>query len=302
MVFYLCFIMEKYLILILLSALALGLYDFCKKLSVRDNSVMPTLFWATFSGSLFYIIFVACCGNLVNYATDFKNYHEFCLIIIKSIIVGSSWICGYYALRELPLSIAAPIRATAPLWTFAGGVFLFHEIPSIRQGAGMICIFIGYYLFSIIGKLEGISFTKHRGIHLIFLATLLGATSALYDKYLLTTVGISKNTVQFYFSIELVIFLGTCWLIRKLFFKDGIKFVFRYSIILTGVLLIIADYLYFYAITMPNTQIAILSLIRRASCVVTFLLGFGYLKDSNFKKKSLALLLIFIGLVILSWK
>ena len=295
-------IMEKYLIYILLSALTLGVYDFCKKLSVRDNSVMPTLFWATFSGTVAYIFFVAISGKFMECATGFANTREFMLIVLKSIIVGSSWVCGYYALRELPLSIAAPIRATAPLWTFFGGVFLFHEIPSVRQGVGMICIFIGYYLFSIIGKLEGINFFKHRGIHLIFGATLLGAISALYDKYLLGYVGIPKNTVQFYFSLWLVVFFCVIWLIRKLFFKEGVKFVFRYSIILTGVLLIIADYLYFYAITLPNTQIAMLSLIRRASCVVTFLLGFGCLKDSNFRKKSLALMLILAGLIILSWK
>ena len=263
---------------------------------------MPTLFWATFSGTLAYVFFVAISGKFVACATGFGNMREFMLIILKSIIVGSSWTCGYYALRELPLSIAAPIRATAPLWTFLGGIFLFHEIPSVRQGAGMICIFIGYYFFSIIGKLEGINFFKHKGIHLIFGATLLGAISALYDKYLLGYVRIPKDTVQFYFSLWLVVFFGITWLIRKLFFREGVKFEFRYSIILTGVLLIVADYLYFYAITLPDTQIAILSLIRRASCIVTFILGFSYLKDSNFKKKSLALLLILAGLIILSWK
>lgn len=294
--------METYLVLILLSALSLGLYDFCKKLSVWDNAVMPTLFWATLSGTSVYLLFIACTGHLVEYACGVKNLHEFILIIFKSLLVASSWICGYYALRELPLSIAAPIRATAPLWTFFGGVLLFHEVPGLRQGIGMIFIFLGYYLFSVIGKLEGINFFKHRGIHLIFLATLLGATSALYDKYLLSVVGIDKNTMQFYFSLELVLIFGIAWLIRKLFFKDGIKFSFRYSMIFTGVLLIIADYLYFYAITMPNTQIAMLSLIRRASCVVTFILSFGYLKDLNFKKKFFALLLILIGLLIISLK
>ncbi len=261
---------------------------------------MPTLFWATFCGTAFYLICVSAGGHFIEYASDVKPVKDFWLITLKTIIVGSSWICTYYGLRDLPLSIVSPIRATAPLWTFVGGVFLFHEIPSLLQGLGMLLIFGGYYYFSVIGKAEGISFLKHRGIHLIFLATLLGALSALYDKFLLTNAGIAKNTMQFYFSIELVLFFGAVWLFRKIFFKDGIKFQFRFSMVLTGVLLIVADYLYFSAITVPDTQIAILSLIRRSSCVISFLLGFGFLKDVNFKQKCIAMLIIIIGIIVMS--
>ncbi len=292
--------MPKYLIFILLSALSLGIYDVCKKAAVKDNSVMPALFLSNLSGTVFFLLLAAFQGKFIEYATDFQGAWQFVLIFLKACLVGASWICVYYAMRELPISIASPIRATAPLWTFIGSLVIFHEIPTWIQGIAMLIIFCGYYLFSVIGKMEGIHFGRHRGIRLIMLGTLLGSASALYDKYLLGVVKISRNTLQFYFCTDLVLVLGLAYIIRRFFFKNGRAFEWRLSIAATGILLIVADYFYFYAVSLPDTQIAILSLIRRSSCIITFLIGFSYFKDVNFKVKIVSLLLIFAGVVLLA--
>ena len=292
--------MPQYLILILFSAMSLGIYDVCKKAAVRDNSVMPALFFSNLSGTIFFIIISLVQGKFVEYATNFAGIHQFILIFLKACLVGMSWICVYYAMRELPISIASPIRATAPLWTFIGSLIIFHEIRTLIQGLAMLIIFTGYYLFSVIGKLEGINFTKHKGIRLIMLGTLLGSASALYDKYLLGVVQIPRNTLQLYFAIDLVLVLGIAYAVRYFFFKNRRPFEWRWSIAATGILLIVADYLYFYAVSLPDTQIAILSLIRRSSCIITFLIGFSYFKDVNFKVKIASLLLIFAGVVLLA--
>jgi hypothetical protein len=39
----------------IISALGLGLYDICKKHAVKENSVMPVLFLATLSGTVFFL-------------------------------------------------------------------------------------------------------------------------------------------------------------------------------------------------------------------------------------------------------
>lgn len=292
--------MPEYLIFILFSAMSLGVYDVCKKAAVRDNSVMPALFLSNLSGTVFFVLLASVQGKFIEYAVDFDGFRDFGLIFFKACIVGLSWICVYYAMRELPISIASPIRATAPLWTFVGSLILFHEIPTLLQGLAMLIIFVGYYLFSVIGKLEGINFTRHKGIRLIMLGTLLGSASALYDKYLLGVVMIPRNTLQLYFSVDLVFVLGIAYAVRYFFFKNRRPFEWRWSIAATGILLIIADYLYFYAVSIPGTQIAVLSLIRRSSCIITFLIGFSYFKDVNFKVKIASLLLIFAGVVLLA--
>ncbi len=287
-----------WLLPILASALTLGFYDLAKKHAVNSNSVMPVLFLTTLSGTLFYLLIALATGNFFAYAAC--GGRDFWLILAKSALVGASWVCVYYAMRELPISLASPIRAAAPVWTFIGSLFLFHEIPTWIQGAAMAAIFGGYYIFSVLGKLEGFSF-RHRGMILIFTGTILGASSALYDKYLLNSLEISRHTVQFWFAVDLAVLLGAVCLARlTLWKKSEYRFVWRASIPLTGILLIAADWLYFYAVSIPDTHISILSLVRRSSCVVTFAVGSWYFRDANRKRKAAALVLILLGVLLLA--
>ena len=48
--------MAEWVLPILGSALVLGVYDVFKKHAVRENSVMPVLFLATLSGTLFFML------------------------------------------------------------------------------------------------------------------------------------------------------------------------------------------------------------------------------------------------------
>lgn len=279
------------------SALLLGLYDLSTKHAVRENAVMPALFFATLSGSALYIGVSLISGTAEAAVCGWSAWG---LIWLKSVLVSASWICVYYAMRELPISIAAPIRASSPLWTFLGGLWLFHEIPTLPQAAGMALMFAGYYVFSVLGKMEGISFLKAKGIHLILLGTLLGAASALYDKYLLNVRGIPVRTVLFWFSADLVLTLGTAYAVRTLCFGRGRRFQWRWSVPLTGIFLIGADFLYFYAVSLPDIQISMVSLVRRSSCIVSFAAGAWLFRDVNVKKKAAALTLLLLGIAVLA--
>ncbi len=282
---------------ILGSACALGFYDLCKKESVRDNAVMAVVFYATLCGTCLYVALTLGTGHFMEFIRC--SGRDWGLILLKSVLVGTSWTCVYYAMRDLPISIAAPIRATAPLWTFFGSLFLFKEIPTAQQALGMLAIFVGYYAFSILGRREGISFRRHRGIHLILIGTLLGAASALYDKYLLGVVGIDRNTLQLWFSIDLIFLLGAALLVGEKYFRQP-RFVWRWTIPATGILLIAADWLYFYALSQPEVHISILSLIRRCSCIVTFAAGSWYFRENNLKGKAFALAVILLGVALLA--
>jgi transporter family protein len=226
------------------------------------------------------------------------SLNEFLLVLLKSAIVGSSWICVYYAMRELPISLASPIRSTSPLWTMIGGIAIFREIPTIMQGIGMITILIGYMLFSMLGKKEGFPW-KSKGMQLIIAGTMLGAASALYDKFLLNTLQLDRQMLQLYFSLDLVILLGAAWGIRKLFGHPH-PFTWKWSIPATGILLIIADYCYFFAVSQDGAPISMISLVRRCSCAVSFFIGAMIFHDRNITRKTWALLLLIIGAALLA--
>ena len=291
--------MADWVLPILGSALFLGVYDVFKKHAVRENSVMPVLFLATLSGTVFFMVLtgVKCFFAPVSLNCSAEVLR---LVFLKSLLVSASWAFVYYGLRELPVSIAAPLRATGPLWSVIGAIILFGEMPYGLQWLGMVLILSGCFLFTLVGKKENSSW-RSKGFLFTMTGTLLGACSALYDKFLLGTKQIDPVSLQFHFSWLLVVILGTALLCRTLFFSKGEKqFQWRWSIAATGVLLIAADALYFYALSLPDTKISILSLLRRSSVVAAFAIGGGFFKEKHLLSKAAILVIILIGVTILT--
>ena len=57
-------------------------------------------------------------------------------VFIKAVIVLSSWISGYFALKYLPLTITGPIKATQPVLTLVGAMVIFGERLNLYQWIG----------------------------------------------------------------------------------------------------------------------------------------------------------------------
>jgi len=282
---------------VLLSALMLGFCDICKKHAVRDNSVIPVMFFSTGSGAAAYLLFLTLTGGVT--AATRISAAESALIAFKVLLVGGSWVCSYYAFRELPITLASPMRSTSVLWTFFGGVLIFRERLGAPQLAAAAVIFVGYYVFAACGKLEGFTL-RSRPMLLSIAGTLLGSASALYDKYLLNLRQLPKERVQFYFMAGLTVMLGAAYLLRRGRGRRPTTFKWRWTIPTAGVLLIAADAVYFYALGLPEAPISLIGLLRRMSCVVSF--GFGALMfgERNLRRKLVALTLFLLGVLLLS--
>lgn len=281
----------------LLSALTLGGYDIAKKQSLAGNAVLTVLFSTTACGTIFFILLLAGRGELAMAWNC--SAKEYALIWIKSAIVTASWACEFYALRELPLSLYSPIRASAPLWTLLGGILLFAELPTVQQGFGMALVLIGYVGFFCFGKQEGFAPTG-RAMVLATIGTLLGAGSALFDKVVLNLVQIPPDRVQLYFGLDCFILMGAMALFAKFAKNGGTKFRWRWSIPLAGILIIGADYFYFRAVSLPEAQISLISLLRRTSCLVPFVFGATFGHEVHIKRKSLALVFILGGAALIA--
>ena len=92
-----------WLILAFLSAALLGCYDSFKKEALKDNAVIPVLFLNTLFSSLIFLPFIVLSHTTsVLDATDFHVaaggwvVHKF--ILLKSVIVLSSWLLGYFGM------------------------------------------------------------------------------------------------------------------------------------------------------------------------------------------------------------
>ena len=293
-----------WLFLGLISALLLGSYDICKKISLKNNAVIPVLWTSILISSLILSSFLIVSRAAPDVLKDSLFFvpeidlkaHLF--IFIKSIIVLISWILAYFALKNLPLTVVTPIRSTQPIWTVVGGVLIFGEQLSALQITGVSITLFSFMMFSLVGKKEGISFTRNKWIWFIILATFAGTASALYDKFLIQQY--NYMAVLTYYTLYQSIVMGIVTLL--LWYPNRAKttpFRFKWSIALISVFLISADFIYFYALSLPGSLISVLSPIRRSGVVLPFLYGAIVMRDKNIKQKAFCLAGILLGILLL---
>ena len=283
---------------ILLSAVFLAFYDLAKKASVRDNAVLPTLLISTFCGGSAFIGATAVFGDVG--AMLHPGWRLLCLAGIKSLIVATSWILTFYALRTLPITIATPIRASAPALVFVAAFFCYGEVPSWIQGVGMLFVFGGYWAFSWAGRHEGIDFLRNRAVWCAIGGMCCSACSSMWDKYVFQILQAPVEIMQFWFQIGLFTVYGALLLGRTVLRLRHDPFEWRWTIPCVGILLAFADWLYFTGLAIPDVPISVGSLLRRFSVVITFLLGAKFFHETNLRRKGLALAAILVGVVLLT--
>ena len=283
---------------ILASSFFLALYDLAKKASVRDNAVLPVLLCSTCCGCAAFIAGIAVCGGLPAVQASVSG-RVLLLAASKSVIVATSWIFTFCALRTLPITIATPIRASAPALVFIAAFFLYGEIPSWVQAIGMLAVFGGYWAFSWAGKHEGIDFFRNRAVWCAIAGACFSACSSLWDKYVFQVLSAPVETVQFFFQIGLVVVYATLLAGQRLLRLPHARFEFRLTIPFVGILLAAADWLYFTGLAIPDAPISVGSLLRRFSVVITFVLGARFFHETNLKRKALALAAILVGVILL---
>lgn len=284
---------------ILTSAVFLAFYDLAKKAAVKDNAVLPVLLFATLFGALGYIGTLAMTGGVAT-ALDIDGRTSI-LVFIKALIVSASWVLTYYALRTLPLTIATPIRASAPAIVFVAAFFLYGEQPSLVQGVGMLLVFLGYWVFSWAGRHEGIDFFRTPAVWYAIGGMCFSAASSMWDKYILQLAKLPVEKMQFWFQVDLVLVYAALLLVWRIFKLDAKRFQWRWTIPAVGILLAAADWFYFHGLAIPDVAISVASLMRRFSVVITFILGALFFHERNLRRKGLALAAIVGGILLLAW-
>lgn len=294
-----------WILLAFLSAALLGCYDVFKKTSLKDNAVLPVLMINTVMCALFFVplivqSFVAADGVM---PVGDLRMHGF--VFVKSIIVLSSWVCGYFAMKHLPLTIVGPINATRPVMTLVGALLIFGERLNLWQWAGVMLALVSIYLLSCSSKREGIRFAHNRWVVFLVAAAILGAASGLYDKHLLSPVemgglGLDRMFVQGWYNVYqallMTIVILSIWLPIR---RKSTPFQWRWSILFISLFLTAADMAYFYALSEPGAMISVVSMVRRSSVVVSFLFGAFYFREKNLRAKAFDLVLIMLGMLCL---
>ena len=286
------------------SAALLGLYDAAKKKALTGNAVLPVLLLNTFFCSLFFLpaILSAECGfgwfdgTVLESSCGTLRAHG--LVVLKSAIVLTSWIFGYFGMKHLPLTIVGPINATRPVLVLLGALLICGERLNASQWAGVLLALVSLFLLGRSSRREGVDFAHNRWILCIAAAALTGAASGLYDKYIMTRLDpvFVQSWYNLYQFLMMAVVAGILWWPRR---GHTTPFRWSWAIPFISIFLSAADFAYLYALRDPDAMISVVSMIRRGSVVVSFLCGAALFHERNLRSKAVDLAFILVGMFFL---
>ena len=293
-----------WLILAFFSAAMLGFYDASKKASLKDNAVLPVLLLNTIFSTIIFSPFLIDYaggfgwfeGSFLDTASGSENsLQAHIAVIIKAFIVLSSWICGYFGLKHLPLTIVGPINATRPVLVLVGALVIFGEKLNLFQWTGVILALLSIFLMSRAGKKEDIDFKSNKWIWCLALATIMGAVSGLYDKFIMKSLNpmFVQSWFNFYQMIIMSVICSLLWYPKR---HQSTPFRWRWSIPLIPLFICIGDFAYFTSLSEADSMISVVSLVRRSSVIISFICGVVIFKERNIKAKLFDLILILLGM------
>ena len=275
------------------SALLLGCYDIAKKQALKRNGVLEVLLVATALSTLFLV------PVLVGPHPATLQMHLW--LALKSLLVAGSWIFGIIGLKHLPLTTVGIIKATRPVFVLLGCLLLFGEVLNGLQWAGIAVAITALTLLGLSSRSEGIYFHRNRWIWCMGLSVLFGVISALFDKQIVSNLKLPPVFTLAWCDLYVTVILTICVIVMRCR-KGGAAappLRWDWSLLLIAVFITISDILYFYSLSCDGSLLAVVSMLRRSSVVVTFLGGAILFKEKNLRAKGWVLLLLLAGMVLL---
>ena len=269
----------------LASALLLGLYDVAKKAALEHNGKYWILISATALSAVMLSPFLTP-GILPDHLR----------LVFKALLVTTSWVTGMVALELLPITTVSTFKASRPVFVILFSVLLFRERPNPLQWAGVAVVLVALWLLSVDSSREGISFTRNKGVGALVTSVAAGVASALWDKHIM--MNMEPLFVQSWTNVYITLMLAAVILFRAFRGKKE-TFKLHWTLPLIAVLITAADMLYFFALKQDGAMLSIISLVRRGSVIVTFVVGAILFKEKRIASKGGILLLVLTGLTLL---
>ena len=273
-----------WLLLAVLSAILLGLYDVAKKQALRKNGVLTVLLVATAFSTLFLCPFLRI-GPL------------------KAVLVTASWVSGLAALKLLPLTTVSTFKGSRPVFVVLFSVLIFGEKLDWMQWLGVAIVLGALFLLGHTSRKDAPAKVRRAGFVYLGISILTGVASALYDKHIMSAL--EPLFVQSWTNLFITLLLALCVLVRRLVChserseESAPPFRWDWTLLLVAVLITGADMLYFFSLKQPDALLSIISTVRRTSIIVTFVCGALLFKEGNIREKSLNLLMMAAGLALL---
>lgn len=313
----------SWVILVLIYGIFKGARELTKKKAMSINSVMEVLVIYTFISFAMVIPQAPNAGGL-----EAKYY---LLIALKSFAIFVAWICGFYSLKMLPVSLYGVLDLSRVLFsTFMGVVFL-HETLNGYQIAGLCIVCSGLLLLKFKPKFlkkknsdcqseilnstisnSALTSIPHQTsipqpaleiknndsisffIILALISCVLNAVSGFMDKVLMREI--TRPQLQFWYMVFLAGYYLLYILITRT--KISLSVLKNVWVWVMALMFVLGDMALFEANKNPESRITMMTLIKQSGVIVAIIGGKIFFKEKNIGYKLFCAAVIIAGILI----
>lgn len=313
-----------WIMLTLFYGVVKGVREIVKKKSFEKSTLMEVLFFYTLIGFVLLLPTAKDVGGM--------TLPLYGLVAVKSFIIFVAWLCGFKAVKEIPISVYGVLDLSRVLFSTLLGVLVLHETLNGNRIAGIVLVASGLIALRFekpwrerreakkaqtAGEVHSAEELSEEGgggetthpahvepkekgnpilfIVMAFLSALLNAMSGTMDKVL--TRDVTPAQLQFWYMFFLVLMYAAYILVTrtKMDVKRALK---NYWIWILSILFIFADRALFIAAQIPDSKVTVMTLLKQAGCIVTILAGKFVFKEKGIGYKLCCAALIIAGIVI----
>lgn len=279
--------LNSWIFLVLMYGILKGIRDIIKKKALEKSTVMEVLFFYTVIG---FLMVSPTAGEAIE--LDIKYI---AIIVIKSALVFTAWVLGFKALSKLPVSFYGVLDLSGVLFSSVMSVMLLSEVLKISQYFGLAIVMLGLLLvnYNKGSKTE----IKAKYAVMALVSCILNASSGILDKVLMASGEMTSSQLQFWFmGIMVVLYFIYIIITREKINWKCIKN--NIWIIVMSVLFVIGDKALFIANGIPDSKVAVMTILKQSACFVTIIGGRLVFKEKNIAYRLVCAIVIIVGICI----
>ncbi len=276
--------------LVLLYGILKGSRDVFKKKAVQRSSSLEVLLLYT---ALSFLLVLPDAGNAMGLSGV-----QLGLTAVKSFIIFVGWICGFYALERMPVSIYGVIDLSQMIFSTLLGVFWLGEPMLPMQIVGLGLVLTGLLMLKRGGGEKSLAQREKvpvKAVSMALVCCLCNGISGTMDKVLMRSM--TSSQLQFWYMLFLVSWYAIYMLVRRIRF-DWRRTLRNYWIWIMAALFVIGDRALFVANGMEGSRVTIMTLIKQSACIMTIIGGRLVFKEKNIGYKLICAAVVIAGIVI----
>ena len=237
---------------------------------------------------------------------------QYAAIAVKSFVIFVAWICGFRALRRMPVSVYGILDMARVVFSAMLGILVLGERPSVWQCAGIALVCLGLFLLRFVKEdaaqedakekkeEQQLPPPRHKTSFYVFLAMVscfLNAVSGNMDKVLMREDNLSSGQLQLWYMVFLVVFYVLYVLARKirLNVRGMLKNPWIWGL---SILFVIADRALFIANGYAESRVIVMTVLKQACTIVTILGGWLVFREKKIVQKLLCAAVVITGIVL----